>query len=37
MSVINIDRAEEVVRVDVGDHPQRIREGSVPDGWTAAF
>lgn len=37
MSVINIDRAEEVVRVDVGDHPQRIREGSVPDGWTTAF
>ncbi|MGF2735497.1 YncE family protein [Marinobacter sp. DUT-1] len=37
MSVINIDRAEEVVRVDVGDHPQRIREGSVPAGWTAAF
>lgn len=37
MSVINIERAEEVIRVDVGDHPQRIREGSVPDGWTAAF
>ncbi|MEP3563970.1 MAG: YncE family protein [Marinobacter sp.] len=37
MSVINIERAEEVVRVDVGDHPQRIREGSVPDGWTTPF
>ncbi|MBJ6138842.1 YncE family protein [Marinobacter litoralis] len=37
MSVINIERAEEVVRIDVGDHPQRIREGSVPDGWTTPF
>lgn len=33
MSVINIERAEEVARVDVGDHPQRIREGSVPENW----
>ncbi|WP_323752729.1 hypothetical protein [Marinobacter sp.] len=37
MSVINIERAEEVVRVDVGDHPQRIREGSVPVGWSTSF
>ena len=24
----------EVARVDVGRHPQRIREGQVPAGWT---
>ncbi|MCK0164920.1 hypothetical protein [Marinobacter sp. S6332] len=37
ISVINIDRAEEVARIDVGDHPQRIREGSVPQGWATGY
>ncbi len=34
MSVINYESGEEVVRIDVGDHPQRIREGYVPVNWT---
>lgn len=33
MSVISYRTATEVARVDVGDHPQRIREGRVPAGW----
>lgn len=33
MSVINYKTKKEVVRVDVGDHPQRIREGYVPAMW----
>jgi len=33
MSVIDIASATEIVRVDVGDHPQRIREGVVPANW----
>lgn len=33
MSVISYATGKEVVRVDVGYHPQRIREGAVPVGW----
>ncbi|MEQ3722723.1 serine/threonine protein kinase [Alcanivorax sp.] len=33
MSVFNYASGQEVARVDVGDHPQRIREGSVPEAW----
>lgn len=33
MSVINYETAQEVARLDVGDHPQRIREGFVPADW----
>lgn len=35
LSVINFARAEEVKRIDVGDHPQRVREGYVPSGWNS--
>ena len=34
ISIINYASGEEVARVDVGDHPQRIREGFVPANWT---
>lgn len=37
MSVINYRSGEEVARVDVGDHPQRIREGNVPAGWSSGY
>lgn len=33
MSVISYATGKEVARVNVGNHPQRIREGFVPDGW----
>lgn len=33
MSVFNYASGQEVARVDVGDHPQRIREGGVPEAW----
>jgi YVTN family beta-propeller protein len=33
MSVISFDTGKEMTRVNVGDHPQRIREGFVPDTW----
>jgi YVTN family beta-propeller protein len=33
MSVIDYRTEREIARVDVGDHPQRIREGSVPAAW----
>lgn len=33
MSVISYDTGKEIKRVNVGDHPQRIREGYVPGGW----
>lgn len=35
MSVIDYATEREVARIDVGDHPQRIREGFVPAGWVA--
>lgn len=34
ISVISYDKEAEVARIGVGDHPQRIREGFVPAGWT---
>ncbi|MEM9056190.1 MAG: serine/threonine protein kinase [Pseudomonadota bacterium] len=36
MSVIHYADAREVARVDVGDHPQRIREGFVTAAWYTA-
>ena len=33
MSVISYATGKEVARVDVGNHPQRIREGFIPAGW----
>ncbi|MED5238622.1 MAG: serine/threonine protein kinase [Pseudomonadota bacterium] len=33
MSIFNYASGQEVARVDVGDHPQRIREGRVPEAW----
>src|SRR5690606_24469071 len=37
MSVVSYATGEEVARVDVGDHPQRIREGFVPATWVQYF
>lgn len=34
MSVISYASGEEVARIDVGYHPQRIREGALPADWT---
>ena len=33
MSVISYDTGKEIRRINVGNHPQRIREGYVPSGW----
>ena len=33
MSVIAYDTGKEVARVNVGSHPQRIREGYAPENW----
>lgn len=35
MSVFNYQSGQEIARVDVGDHPQRIREGFVAESWLA--
>lgn len=34
VSVFSYKTETEVARVDVGDHPQRVREGVLPAGWT---
>ncbi|MGI0119902.1 YncE family protein [Zooshikella sp. RANM57] len=34
MSVISYKSRKEIIRINVGDHPQRIREGYVPAMWT---
>ena len=36
ISAISYKTATEVARVDVGDHPQRMRTGVVPRGWPGA-
>jgi DNA-binding beta-propeller fold protein YncE len=36
ISVISYKRKREIARVPVGDHPQRMRMGSVPVGWAQA-
>ncbi|WP_348679921.1 YncE family protein [Alcanivorax profundi] len=36
MSIFHYASGQEVARVDVGDHPQRIREGRVPIAWVEA-
>jgi len=33
VSVFSYRTEREVARIDVGDHPQRVREGFVPAGW----
>jgi len=33
LSIISYAEKREVARIDVGDHPQRVREGFVPAGW----
>lgn len=37
MSVINYASGKEVARIDVGDHPQRIREGTAPANWATSY
>ncbi|EDY85824.1 serine/threonine protein kinase [gamma proteobacterium HTCC5015] len=37
MSVISYSERKEVARINVGDHPQRIREGRVPSDWSTPF
>jgi YVTN family beta-propeller protein len=33
MSVISYETGAEITRVNVGNHPQRIREGFAPEHW----
>ena len=37
VSVINYDTREEVRRIDVGNHPQRIREGMLKTDWNSLY
>ena len=33
MSVFSYESGQEVARLDVGDHPQRVREGRILENW----
>lgn len=33
ISAISYGERREVARIDVGDHPQRVRTGTIPDNW----
>ncbi|HBP70328.1 MAG TPA: serine/threonine protein kinase, partial [Alcanivorax sp.] len=33
MSVFSYSSGQEVARLDVGDHPQRVREGRILENW----
>ena len=37
VSVINYESGQEVKRIDVGNHPQRIREGMLKAEWTSLY
>jgi DNA-binding beta-propeller fold protein YncE len=37
VSVINYDSREEIRRIDVGNHPQRIREGMLKTDWNSLY
>ena len=35
LSIIDYASKAEIARIDVGNHPQRVREGFIPAGWSA--
>ncbi|MEC8523459.1 MAG: hypothetical protein VXZ24_04340 [Pseudomonadota bacterium] len=37
VSVINYATREEIKRIDVGNHPQRIREGMLKADWLSLY
>ena len=37
VSVINYETGEEIKRIDVGNHPQRVREGMLKTEWTSLY
>ena len=37
VSVINYETGEEIKRIDVGNHPQRVREGALKIDWTSLY